>query len=60
MFIKIIVQTKFVVVLGALMSGMGKGAVVSSIVQILDIRGYKALPLKFDGYLNKRKMYIVI
>ncbi len=52
MFIKIIVQTKFVVVLGALMSGMGKGAVVSSIVQILDIRGYKALPLKFDGYLN--------
>ncbi|MCL5423515.1 MAG: CTP synthase [Candidatus Marsarchaeota archaeon] len=45
-------KTKFVVVLGALMSGMGKGIVTSSILQILDFYGYNALPIKFDGYLN--------
>src|SRR5271154_1291959 len=44
--------TKYVVVLGSLMSGLGKGVVTSSILRILDFYGYKALPIKFDGYLN--------
>ncbi|HVC58209.1 MAG TPA: CTP synthase [Candidatus Acidoferrales bacterium] len=44
--------TKFVVVLGSLMSGLGKGIVTSSILRILDFYGYNVLPLKFDGYLN--------
>ena len=45
-------QTKYVVVLGSLMSGLGKGVVTSSILKMLDFYGYKALPVKFDGYLN--------
>ncbi|MDE1833036.1 MAG: CTP synthetase, partial [Candidatus Micrarchaeota archaeon] len=44
--------TKFVVVLGSLMSGLGKGVVTASILRMLDFYGYNILPLKFDGYLN--------
>ena len=44
--------TKYVVVLGSLMSGLGKGVVTSSILRMLDFYNYKALPVKFDGYLN--------
>ena len=45
-------QTRFVVVLGSLMSGMGKGIVTSSILKMLEFNGISALPVKFDGYLN--------
>ncbi len=45
-------QTKYVVILGSLMSGLGKGVVTSSILRMLDFYDYKALPIKFDGYLN--------
>ena len=45
-------QTKFVVVLGSLMSGLGKGVLTSSILKLLDLHSYNVLPLKFDGYLN--------
>ena len=45
-------QTKYIVVLGSLMSGLGKGVVTSSILKLLDFYGYKVLPVKFDGYLN--------
>ncbi|MEM3841228.1 MAG: CTP synthase [Candidatus Micrarchaeaceae archaeon] len=45
-------QTKFVVILGSLMSGMGKGIVTSSILKMLQLDGLNALPVKFDGYLN--------
>ena len=44
--------TKFVVVLGSVMSGLGKGVTSSSILKILDLYGYNVLPVKFDGYLN--------
>jgi CTP synthase len=47
-----IMPTKFVVVLGSLMSGLGKGIVTSSIMKMLDFYDYKVMPLKFDGYLN--------
>ncbi len=45
-------HTKFVVVLGTLMSGLGKGVVTSSILKMLYFYNYKAMPIKFDGYLN--------
>lgn len=45
-------HTKYIVVLGSLLSGLGKGIVTSSIAKILYFYGYKALPMKFDGYLN--------
>ncbi len=45
-------RTKYVAVLGSTMSGLGKGVVTSSILKMLDFYGYKALPIKFDGYLN--------
>jgi CTP synthase len=44
--------TKFIVVLGSIMSGLGKGVVSSSIMKILDMYNFKVLPIKFDGYLN--------
>lgn len=45
-------RTKFIVVLGSVMSGLGKGVTTSSILKILDLYGYNVLPVKFDGYLN--------
>ncbi|MEM0148694.1 MAG: CTP synthase [Candidatus Micrarchaeaceae archaeon] len=45
-------HTKFVVVLGSLMSGLGKGIVTSSILKMLSFYDYNVVPVKFDGYLN--------
>jgi CTP synthase len=45
-------RTRFIVVLGSVMSGLGKGVTTSTILKILDLYGYDALPIKFDGYLN--------
>jgi len=45
-------QTKFIVVTGAIMSGLGKGIVTSAIGKLLQARGYSVVPIKFDGYLN--------
>ncbi|MCX6777383.1 MAG: CTP synthase (glutamine hydrolyzing) [Candidatus Micrarchaeota archaeon] len=42
----------YIVILGSLMSGLGKGIVTSSIGKILQGRGLRAVPIKFDGYLN--------
>ncbi len=44
--------TKYIVVLGSLMSGLGKGVVTSSILKMLDFYDYNVYPVKFDGYLN--------
>lgn len=43
---------KYIVILGSLMSGLGKGIVTASILKILDFYNYNAVPIKFDGYLN--------
>ncbi len=43
---------KYIVVLGLLMSGLGKGAVTSAIMKMFDFYDLKVLPVKFDGYLN--------
>ena len=45
-------QTKYIVILGSLLSGLGKGGVTSSILKILSFYNCRALPIKFDGYLN--------
>ncbi|MGC8571813.1 MAG: CTP synthase [Candidatus Micrarchaeia archaeon] len=45
-------NTKYIVVLGSLMSGIGKGIVTSSIGKILSFYDYNVMTLKFDGYLN--------
>ena len=43
---------KYIVVLGTIMSGLGKGILAASIARILKTHGYKTIPIKFDGYLN--------
>ena len=43
---------KYIVVLGSIMSGLGKGIVTASIGKSLQARGLKVVPIKFDGYLN--------
>jgi len=45
-------KTKFIVIVGSIMSGLGKGILSSSIAKLLQSRGYKVVPIKFDGYLN--------
>jgi CTP synthase len=46
------VPTRYIVVVGSLLSGIGKGIVSSSIVKILSTYDLNVMPLKFDGYLN--------
>ncbi len=42
----------YIVILGSIMSGLGKGIVTASICKLLQAKGLKVVPLKFDGYLN--------
>ncbi len=43
---------KYVVVLGTVMSGLGKGIFSSSLAKLLKDKGLKVVPLKMEGYLN--------
>jgi CTP synthase len=45
-------KTRFIVIAGSIMSGLGKGIVSSSIAKLLQARGFKVMQVKFDGYLN--------
>jgi len=45
-------KTKFIVITGSIMSGLGKGIVSSSIAKLLQARGFSVMMIKFDGYLN--------
>jgi len=45
-------EHRYVVITGSLMSGLGKGIVTSSILKLMKLYKVKALPVKFDGYLN--------
>lgn len=45
-------KTRFIVITGSIMSGLGKGIVTSAIAKLLQARGYNVVPIKFDGYLN--------
>ncbi len=44
--------TKFVVVLGTVMSGLGKGIFSSSLARCLQDKGLRIAPIKLEGYLN--------
>ncbi|NUQ67070.1 MAG: CTP synthase [Phycisphaerales bacterium] len=43
---------KFVIVLGTVMSGLGKGIFASSVAKMLKDKGLTVAPIKMEGYLN--------
>lgn len=45
-------ETRFVVVSGGVISGVGKGIVTASIGKILKMHGYKTTLIKIDPYIN--------
>ena len=45
-------QTKFVVVVGGVISGLGKGVVTASMGKILQEHGYNITLIKIDPYIN--------
>lgn len=46
-------NTKYIFVLGGIVSGIGKGITVASIGALLKSRGVKIFPIKMDPYLNR-------
>ncbi len=46
-------RTKYVVVFGTVMSGLGKGIFSSSLARILQDKGLAVTPIKLEGYLNR-------
>lgn len=46
-------RTKYVVVFGTVMSGLGKGIFSSSLAKILKDKGLSVAPIKLEGYLNR-------
>ena len=45
-------QTKYVIVFGTVMSGLGKGIFSSSLAKCLQDQGLTVAPIKLEGYLN--------
>ena len=45
-------RTKYVVVFGTVMSGLGKGIFASSLAKLLQDQGLGVAPIKLEGYLN--------
>ncbi|MFH1849640.1 MAG: CTP synthase (glutamine hydrolyzing) [archaeon] len=45
-------QTKYIVITGSVMSGLGKGIFSASLGKVLEDYGFNCSPIKFDGYLN--------
>lgn len=43
---------RFIVVTGGVLSGLGKGVTTAAIGRILQSKGFSAVPIKIDGYLN--------
>src|SRR5438876_4848904 len=43
---------KYVVVVGTVMSGLGKGIFSSSLAKLLQDKGLKVAPIKMEGYIN--------
>jgi len=43
---------KYVIVVGTVMSGLGKGIFASSLAKLLKDKGLKVAPIKMEGYLN--------
>ncbi|MDZ4829387.1 MAG: CTP synthase [Phycisphaerae bacterium] len=45
-------RTKFVAVIGTVMSGLGKGIFASSLAKLVQDKGLSVAPIKLEGYLN--------
>lgn len=45
-------KTRYIFVMGGVMSGIGKGIATASIAKILQSKGYKATAIKIDPYIN--------
>ena len=45
-------RTKYVVVIGTVMSGLGKGIFSSSLAKLIQDKGLSIAPVKMEGYLN--------
>lgn len=45
-------KTKYVVITGSVISGVGKGTISSSLCKLLQDRGMKVEPIKLEAYLN--------
>jgi CTP synthase len=45
-------KTKYIVISGGVLSGLGKGLLTSSLGKLLQSRGYRISPIKIDPYLN--------
>ncbi|MBI3291020.1 hypothetical protein HYZ76_01930 [Candidatus Falkowbacteria bacterium] len=45
-------MSKFIFVMGGVMSGVGKGIAAASIGKVLQSRGYKVTAIKIDPYIN--------
>ena len=45
-------QTKYVVVMGTVMSGLGKGIFSSCLAKLMQDKSLKVSPIKLEGYLN--------
>lgn len=45
-------KRKYIFVTGGVMSGIGKGITTSSLLKILESKGYKATAMKIDPYVN--------
>lgn len=45
-------KTRFVIVVGTVMSGLGKGIFSSCLAKLMQDKGLKVAPIKLEGYLN--------
>ncbi len=45
-------KTKYIIITGSVMSGLGKGIFSASLGKLLEDQGLVCSPIKFDGYLN--------
>jgi len=45
-------RTKYIIVFGTVMSGLGKGIFASSLAKLLQDKGLAVAPIKLEGYLN--------
>ena len=46
-------RTKYVIVFGTVMSGLGKGIFSSSLARVFQDKGLRVSPIKLEGYLNR-------
>ncbi|RLG21280.1 CTP synthetase [Candidatus Micrarchaeota archaeon] len=45
-------KIKYIVFVGTVISGLGKGVAMAALARLLKENGFKVSPIKFDGYLN--------